>query len=122
MAKIRLYVDNANVMRDRTATLGMITRSFVERLIGTRCPTLHIKPDLLGREWLRQRIFDLISMAIFTLPKEPRSHDEVFNECVSRYDTVVGKFIDENLDLIAEIKMGIDAQNSCGPEGEAKAV
>jgi hypothetical protein len=122
MAKIKLYMDNANVMRNRVSLLGMNVRSFVERTIGHRSGPFFIEPKKLSREWLRDRILNLISLATFTVPTEIRDQDAVFVECVSRYGTAVGKFIEENLDLIAEIKMGVDAEESGPGEGHAKAM
>ncbi len=91
---------------DQVVALRANASSFIGKLTGEEAPYFHINPEKLSRQWLRRRMLDII--AYKTLYKSKAwDAGEVFKKCSARHVSAIDKFIEENLELIAEIQMEV---------------
>lgn len=85
--------------------LEMKLASFIQTLIGTRpFITLSSRRETI-RERLRNHALKVLALTLASHHAEHRPHNEVLAECQVRYGAQVDEWVEQNLDLIAEIKM-----------------
>lgn len=96
---------------DQVIALRANAMSLITKLTGEKAPYLHIDPEKLSRQQLRRRVLDVISYR--TLYKSKIwDAGEAFKECSARHASATDEFIEESLELIAEIQMQVDAVKS----------
>ena len=81
---------------------------FVQKLTGTRMAFLFLinTPKDMTREWLREQVLQRITLVLTSRREEMREFEGIMTECKARYGAQVDEWIEQNVALIAEIKMG----------------
>jgi hypothetical protein len=106
MAKFELYCGNRHTeLHNTCATLGVLSRDLIQKLIGTRPTNIFIEPKACTREKMRSLIITSMVRSLYRKPDEPRGFNTLEKHVVDQYGPIIDKFLDKNADLIVEIKL-----------------
>lgn len=96
---------------DQLVALRRKASSLIGNLTGENAPYFHINPQILSRQRLRRRMLDVIAYKMLYM-SAPQDSGRVFRECCARHASVIDNFIEENLALIAEVRMQVAADSA----------
>lgn len=91
---------------DQVVTLRANATSLIGKLTGEKAPYFYINPEKLSRQRLRKRMLDIIAYRMLYKSKAWDAGG-VFKKCSVRHAPATDEFIEENLELIAEIQMEV---------------
>lgn len=94
---------------DQVTILRKKAQAFIEKLIDHPPGYLYINTQTISRQALRGRMIHLIAKMLSWQSGEAQVREKTTSECVARYGPAIDAFIEENVDLIAEIRMAVSA-------------
>lgn len=107
MAEFEVDLDEGE-SRDRCALLAQKVREFIGRLTGSpKINPIFIHAERLSREWLRDRMIRMVATVFYSKPTETAPLTQIQDEVKQKYSGAVDKFVEEQLDLIAEIRLSV---------------
>jgi len=106
--------DNRTSLEGVLAKLSARVRKFVEGIVGSRVRTLDLPAKGLNRLSLRDEILKQIALATHFLPSERRTLVECAKWALETHGRTVEEFIDDNGDLLCEVKFGLETRGTRG--------
>lgn len=97
-------------VQDAYAHLAALTRRFVEGIVKAPVRSFSFPTENLNRLLFWQTVMKSIALHLHYNPKETRTYQELHAVALKLYGRAAEDFIEENVDLLAEVKFGSEAK------------
>lgn len=97
-------------VQDAVSHLGALARRFVEKIVQRPVRLVAIPTKGLDLLTFRETLFKAVALNLHFKPEETRAYQELLVVARRDHARAVDGFIEENLDLLAEVKFGTEAK------------